>query len=130
MGRGMVVTRLVEPIDITVPTVNPVMHINHAIYGHHTNTRKMSDVTSEMKNLVEEQGRNKFTINKEDSLHALFNVDPCRGLRKRLRIGYVSRGLSGAMRIPVAVIDGHSKLHTDIFIGYPKAPMEKKTSAG
>ena len=72
----------------------------------------------------------KFTINKEHSLHGLFNVDPCRGLRKRLRIGYVSRGLSGAMRVPVAVVDGRSKLHTDIFIGYPKAPIEKKTSAG
>ena len=48
----------------------------------------------------------------------------------RLRIGYVSRGLSGAMRVPVAVIEGVSKLHTDVFIGYPKPPAEKNTSAG
>ena len=95
-------------------------HRHHHSHRHHRTTAPPH----------QEQGRNKFTINKEDSLHALFNVDPCRGLRKRLRIGYVSRGLSGAMRIPVAVIDGHSKLHTDIFIGYPTAPMEKKTSAG
>ena len=54
------------------------------------------------------------------NLQQLFRVNPLRGYRKLLSVGYVARGLMGTLRVPVDVQTG--RLLADLFIGFPPAP--------
>lgn len=48
-------SRSQSTLDIYVEPVFPVMKINHAIYGHHSDPKKQMDVKSNIETLVEEQ---------------------------------------------------------------------------
>ena len=47
------------------------------------------------------------------NLQRLFKVNPLRGYRKMVQVGYVARGLMGTMRLP----DTEGRLAADVFIG-------------
>jgi hypothetical protein len=119
-ARYLKTSRLMESLQLEATTVFPVMKIEHARYGHHTDPRKQVDVRSNMEDVVETQGRNQFVVDKSMNLQQLFRVNPLRGYRKLLSVGYVARGLMGTLRVPVDVQTG--RLLADLFIGFPPAP--------
>ena len=53
-------------------------------------------------------------------------VNPLRGYRKLLKVGYVARGLTGTMRLP----DVGGKLVADVYIGYPPQPPPEPLQLG
>mmetsp|Transcript_7656 Transcript_7656/g.17496 ORF Transcript_7656/g.17496 Transcript_7656/m.17496 type:complete len:1090 (-) Transcript_7656:8-3277(-) len=111
-------------LDLQATTVFPTMKIEYALYGHHTNPRRQIDIKSEMETLVENQGRDQFTVDRSMNLQKLFKVNPLRGYRKMLRVGYVARGLSGTLRLP----DKDGRLVADLFVGYPAKPPTPRLS--
>jgi len=66
--------RTTETVHVYAETVFPVMKIERALYGHHTNPRRQVDVKSEIEDVVEKQGRQSF------------NVDPSMNLQKLLKV--------------------------------------------
>lgn len=64
----MKTSRTLEDLNIEATTVFPLMKIENAYYGHHTNPRKQVDVKSNMESIVETQGRNQFEINRQMNL--------------------------------------------------------------
>jgi hypothetical protein len=51
-----------------------------------------------VRTLIERQGGDRLLVTPLDDLERLFR-DPCRGVRKRLRVAYTTRGFNGTMRV-------------------------------
>ena len=79
----------------------------------------MFDVTQEVRKIADAQGF-RLDITPDDDLERLFR-DPCPGIRKQLKIGYMVRGFSGTLRL-----DEHpmNHLRASLRIGYPPDAAE------
>ena len=75
------------------------------------------DVTLEVQSMVE--GR-KLHIGTDVDLTKSFSKDPCPGMRKKLRIAYVTRGFIGAIRVR----ERNDLFVTTIELGYPAVAGE------
>jgi hypothetical protein len=72
---GPVPSRAVgDAAHVLAETVFPVMKIEAALYGHHTNPRRQVDVKTELEALVEAQGRQSFNLDPTMNLQKLFKV--------------------------------------------------------
>jgi hypothetical protein len=85
-------------VCIQSPSVLPVIDVLSATYGHPASLSKGFDVSTRVRNLIEQQGGDRLVIDTEQELASLFQ-DPCRGVRKRLHVTYVTRGLNGSLQV-------------------------------
>ncbi|CAN0456527.1 unnamed protein product, partial [Phaeothamnion confervicola] len=68
---------------------------------------------SQIRYIICQQGGERLFISTDEDLQRLFR-DPCRGVRKKLRVTYSARGFAGSIRVPEA--NGH--LISDVLIGF------------
>eukprot|EP00903_Cladosiphon_okamuranus_P020991 g19283.t1 len=109
MKRGI----LENDVLVYSPKVLSVVEILTSSYGHPRNATKTYDISSKLRQMIERQGGEKLVIDCKTDLVKLFD-EPCRGVRKKIKITYVARGLNGMVR--VNEIDQH--LVADIIVGY------------
>jgi len=113
--------RMKESLEFNTGYSSPIIVVTRATYGEigsESDSRDMSkciDVTSEVQNKV--VGR-MLVIEQSEDLNKLFMKDPSPGKRKKLRIEYVTRGITGNLRVRVA----DDKLVASIELGYPPVP--------
>ena len=115
-GRAYLETTIL----LGAPPTLPVLEVRRATYGHCTDLTKMFDVTQEVRKIADAQGGFRLDITPDDDLERLFR-DPCPGIRKQLKIGYMVRGFSGTLRL-----DEHpmNHLRASLRIGYPPDAAE------
>lgn len=111
--------RLTESMHFQTNYAAPVIHIARATYGNFSDSSMLLDCTTEVQRKVDTKV---LRIDTEEDLHAVLGSDPCPGLRKQLRIEYVTRGFCGNLRVREK--DGH--LAASIQLGYvPKPPEDE-----
>ncbi|CAM9410853.1 unnamed protein product [Ectocarpus sp. 13 AM-2016] len=109
MGRGI----LEEDVLVDSPKVLSVIEVLTSRYGHPRNPTKTYDISSKLRQMIERQGGEKLVIDCNTDLQELFD-DPCRGVRKKINITYVARGLNGIIRVS----EKDRYLVADIVVGY------------
>jgi hypothetical protein len=110
-GRGL----MREAMRFEVNCAAPIIHINRASYGNFEDVSKLIDCTSEVQGRV--QGAC-LCIEEQEDLNKLFTIDPCPGMRKQLRIDYVSRGFIGNIRVR----EKEGLLAASVSLGYMPIP--------
>jgi len=93
---------------------SPLVVITKALYGHPVDLRRNIDVTKVIQEFV--KGRRLY-IGTDVNLDDLLS-NPCPGVKKTLRINYVTRGFQGAIRVREK--DDH--LSATLELGYPPIP--------
>ena len=93
-----------------------VVHISRAPFGL-LDASRVVDVTLEVQSMVE--GR-KLHFGTDVDLTKAFSKDPCPGMRKKLRVSYVTRGFIGAVRVR----ERNDLFVTTIELGYPAVAGE------
>ena len=116
-GRGISKGKMEESLHFHTDMAAPVIHISRATYGILDDASRVVDVTLEVQSMVE--GR-KLHIGTDVDLTKAFSKDPCPGMRKQLRIAYVTRGFVGAVRVR----ERNDLFVTTIELGYPAVPGE------
>lgn len=106
-----------ESLHFHTDMAAPVIHVTRATYGILNDASRVVDVTLEVQSMV--QGR-KLHLGTELDLTRAFSKDPCPGMRKQLRIAYVTRGFIGAVRVR----ERNDLFVTTIELGYPAVPGE------
>ncbi|MEC8392495.1 MAG: hypothetical protein VXZ58_06420, partial [Actinomycetota bacterium] len=106
-----------ESLNFHTDLAAPTIHITRATYGILSDASRVVDVTLEVQSMVE--GR-KLHIGTEIDLTEKFSKDPCPGMRKQLRIAYVTRGFVGAVRVR----ERNDLFVTTVELGYPAVPGE------
>ena len=107
--------RLQETLEFKTDLAWPIVQIRNATYGFLADTSRVIDVTLEVQSKV--KGRI-LSIGKEEDLHRLFSKDPCPGIRKQLRVQYITRGFTGNIRVR----EKNDTLIAGIDLGYPPLP--------
>ena len=104
--------RLRETLLFQTNQSAPTIFITRATYGILSDPQRVVDVTLEVQTMV----RGKILhIGPEVDLDAAFSKDPCPGMRKQLRICYVTRGFIGAVRVR----EKEDLFITNVELGYP-----------
>jgi hypothetical protein len=115
-GRGhsskLAFGKLRESLVFKTDQAAPTIFITRATYGILRDPQRVVDVTLEVQNLV--KGK-MLHIGTEVDLNEEFSKDPCPGMRKQLRICYVTRGYLGAVRVR----EQNDLFITNIELGYP-----------
>lgn len=116
-AAGTLKGEMEESLDFHTDMAAPVVHISRATYGILDDSSRVVDVTLEVQSMVE--GR-KLHIGTDVDLTKAFSKDPCPGMRKKLRIAYVTRGFIGAVRVR----ERNDLFATTIELGYPAVAGE------
>jgi hypothetical protein len=111
-GRGL----LTHSLRFDTSNSHPIIIITKALYGYLTDLSKVIDVTATVQGMVE--GRF-LLIDKDLDLDKTF-TNPCRGLKKQLKIEYTTRGFSGSLRIR----EKDDTLTATVELGYPPTVAE------
>ena len=111
-GRGV----LTHSLRFDTSNSHPIIIVTKALYGYLSNLSKVIDVTATVQGMVE--GRF-LLIDKDLDLDKAF-TNPCRGLKKQLKIEYTTRGFSGSLRIR----EKDDTLTATIELGYPPQVAE------
>ena len=113
--------RTTETVHVFAETVFPVMKIERALYGHHTNPRRQVDVKSEIEDVVEKQGRQSFTVDPSMNLQKLLKVRGCRfvGISSYLRPLLFFKMISSVQTLVVQILS--SALVSAFFQSLPYA---------
>lgn len=111
-GKGI----LESSINFQTSYTHPIIVITKALYGYLTDLSKVIDVTVTVQGMVNGRFLN---IDRNIDLDKLF-TNPCRGLQKKLKIDYVSRGFSGCIRIR----EKNDALVATIELGYPPVILD------
>jgi len=104
--------QLKETLCFKTDQVAPTIHITRATYGILSDPLRVVDVTLEVQSMV--KGKI-LHIGPEVDLVKVFSKDPCPGMRKQLRVCYVTRGFVGTVRVP----EKNDLFITNIDLGYP-----------
>jgi hypothetical protein len=117
-GQGYARTaagRLRETLKFHTDQAAPTIHITRATYGVLDDPERVVDVTLEVQDMVEGK---MLHIGTDVDLVSVFSKDPCPGMRKQLRINYVTRGFIGQTRVR----ELNDCFITNIELGYPPVP--------
>jgi len=112
-GKGYMNESLIFRTDLAAPVIS----ISRATYGFLKDPRFVVDVTLEVQAQVVDR---KLRIPTDMPLDKIFVKDPCPGIRKQLKVEYVTRGFIGAVRVR-EVNDGWI---SNVELGYPPVPLE------
>ncbi len=104
--------QLRETLCFKTDQAAPTIHITRATYGVLSDPERLVDVTLEVQSMV--KGKI-LHIGTDVDLTSAFSKDPCPGMRKQLRVCYVTRGFVGNVR----VAEKDDLFITNIELGYP-----------
>ena len=108
--------KLRETVRFSTDLSAPVIHITRATYGILDDPLRVIDCSLEVQSMV--KGR-MLHIGTEVNLTKAFSKDPCPGMRKQLRVEYVTRGFIGQVRVR----EKDDVFITNVELGYPPVPM-------
>ena len=114
-GKGHMGTafgKLKETLTFKTDQTAPTIHITRATYGILSDPERVVDVTLEVQNMVKGKV---LHISSDLDLVDAFSKDPCPGMRKKLRICYVTRGFVGQTRVR----ELNDQFITNVELGYP-----------
>ncbi len=107
--------KLRETLTFKTDQTAPTIHITRATYGVLSDPERVVDVTLEVQTMVVGKV---LHISPELDLVSAFSKDPCPGMRKQLRICYVTRGFVGQTRVR----ELNDQFITNVELGYPPVP--------
>jgi len=109
---GTAFGKLKETLTFKTDQTAPTIHITRATYGILSDPERVVDVTLEVQNMVKGKV---LHISSDLDLVDAFSKDPCPGMRKKLRICYVTRGFVGQTRVR----ELNDQFITNVELGYP-----------
>ena len=112
-GKGV----MAETVEFTTDLAAPVISITRATYGFLKDPRFTVDVTTEIQARVVDR---KLRIPTDLPLDKIFSKDPSPGIRKQLKVEYVTRGFVGAVRVR----EVKDQFVSSVELGYPPVPLE------
>jgi len=115
-GVDPTTSSLEEDLVFSTYAASPLIVVTKGLYGHPTDLKRNIDVTSQIQLFV--KGRS-LIIPKEIDLDELLQ-NPCPGVKKTLRVEYVTRGFQGTIRVR----EKNDYLSAALELGYPPLPPD------